>query len=222
MKLRLWLSLLIILCIVITDQIIKFWVKTHMCLYDRIFITDWFQIFFTENHGMAFGMDFIGTMVLTLFRIAAVIFFIYLLTAQARKRAPLGFIICLAFIIAGAMGNIIDNSFYGLIFSESVPHLPDNADPATLVSFGSGYGSFLNGLVVDMFYFPLFTWPESLPVIGGRTFFGAVFNFADSAISCGAVALILFYHRYVSELISSKTHGNTPKKNLVDDEATHI
>ena len=104
----------------------------------------------------------------------------------------MGLIFCWALVVAGAAGNIIDNLFYGLIFSESGYGVPP---VASLVDFGQGYGSFLSGKVVDMFYFPFFTWPDWMPLIGGTTFFGAIFNFADAAISCGIVALFIFYRR---------------------------
>lgn len=165
-----------------------------MSLYERIEVTDWFQLCFTENEGMAFGMDFIGTMFLTVFRVIAVAVFAVILVRIIRRRYPVGLIVCLSFIVAGAAGNIIDNSIYGLIFTQSVP----GSAPAELVPWGSGYGSFLSGHVVDMFYFPLFVWPDWLPFLGGKVFFNAIFNFADAAISCGAVALLLCYYRYLS------------------------
>lgn len=200
MKFRAILSALIIFFILITDQCIKVLVKTHMSLFERIQVFDWFQIYFVENRGMAFGMDFIGTGILTVCRLVAVCAFTYALVQCIRRRYPVGFIVCLAMIIAGAFGNIIDNCFYGLIFTESHPVNPFYSPTAELTAFGSGYGSFLSGRVVDMFYFPLWTWPESIPVIGGNVFFGAVFNFADSAISVGAVSLLLFYYKRLSHL----------------------
>lgn len=184
----------VVASIMIIDQIIKIAVKTNMPLYEKIQVTDWFEIRFTENEGMAFGMDFIGTMFLAVFRVAAIAFFVYILRNVIIKKAPTGFIICFAMVIAGAAGNIIDNSLYGLIFTESNYAMP----PAHLVAFGDGYGTFLNGRVVDMFYFPLFEWPSWMPMIGGDTFFGAIFNFADASISCGAVALLIFYHKMLS------------------------
>ena len=124
----------------------------------------------------------------------AIIFFCIILTRLVHRKAPYGIIICMSMIIAGALGNIIDNMFYGLIFTESSPY----GMPAQLVPFGNGYGTFLSGKVVDMFYFPLFTWPEWVPVLGGNVFFGAIFNFADASISCGAVAMALFYYKYIT------------------------
>lgn len=186
-------SVLVLLAIIIIDQIIKFVIKTNFSLYESYPVTDWFQITFTENRGMAFGMQFVGTIFLAIFRVVAIAFFLLALYRYIRQKAPFGLIICLTLVIAGAAGNIIDNMFYGLIFTESVPY----GMPAQLVAFGEGYGSFMSGKVVDMFYFPLFTWPESMPLVGGNVFFGAIFNFADASISCGAVALALFYSKYL-------------------------
>lgn len=200
MKLRSVLSVSIILFVLIADQIIKVAVKTHMTLYEHIVITDWFHIAFVENRGMAFGMDFIGTTVLAVFRFVAVGIFGWFLVRCIRNRYPIGFIVCLSLVIAGAFGNIIDNCIYGLVFTESQPANPFYAPVAEIVPFGQGYGKFLAGRVVDMFYFPFWQWPDSWPVIGGRTFFGAVFNLADASISVGAVAIIVFYYKLLSSL----------------------
>lgn len=204
MKLRAYISAAIILFVLVADQLIKIAVKTNMVLFERIHVFDWFYIYFVENRGMAFGMDFVGTAILTVCRLIAVCAFSYALVRCIRQRYPIGFIICLALIIAGAFGNIIDNCFYGLIFTESHPGNYFFHDPAQFTQFGQGYGSFLSGRVVDMFYFPLWQWPASWPVIGGQTFFGAVFNFADSAISVGAVAMLLFYYKRLSALGEEK------------------
>lgn len=192
LRLRVIVAAALVLLILLADQIIKFGVKTNMALYERIDVTDWCKLLFIENRGMAFGMDFIGTMFLTLFRVAAIVLFSFILVRIVRKKAPVGLIVCFALVVAGAAGNIIDNCFYGLIYSESVP----GGAPAQLVPWGEGYSSFLSGKVVDMFYFPLFRWPSWVPLIGGDVFFGAIFNFADAAISCGAIAILLFYRRY--------------------------
>ncbi len=190
------LSAGIIFVVLVVDQLLKFWVKTSFSLFEKLEITSWFYLCFTENDGMAFGMDFIGTMFLCLFRVAAVAVFLYLLVRVIRRGFPTGLIVCLSLIIAGAAGNIIDNCFYGLIFTESNPY----AFPAKLVDFGTGYGTFLSGKVVDMFYFPLFSFdfPEWMPLVGGKhfLFFNAIFNFADAAISCGAIALLIFYRKF--------------------------
>ncbi len=184
-----------VLGVIIIDQLIKFDIKTTFLLHEDFCVAgDWFHILFTENRGMAFGMQFVGTMFLALFRIVAIGFFCLVLARLIKRKAPYGVIVCVAMIIAGASGNIVDNMFYGLIFTESTPF-----SLAQLVPMGQGYGSFMSGKVVDMFYFPLFTWPDWMPLVGGNTFFGAIFNFADAAISCGAVALLLFYYKYISQ-----------------------
>lgn len=191
-RLRAVCAAVLVLLVLVIDQIIKFEVKTNMSLYESIDVTSWFKILFIENRGMAFGMAFIGTMFLTLFRVAAIVLFTYILVRIIKKKAPFGLIVCFSLIVSGASGNIIDNCFYGMLFSDSVPY----GAPAQLVAWGEGYGSFLSGKVVDMFYFPLFRWPEWMPLIGGDVFFGAIFNFADAAISCGAIAILIFYHRF--------------------------
>ena len=202
-KRTIW-AVFIILGVILIDQIIKIEIKTSFSLHESLAITDWFELLFTENRGMAFGMQFIGTMFLALFRVIAIVFFCIILARLIRRSAPWGIIICMSMIIAGALGNIIDNMFYGLIFSEST----SNGLPAQIVEFGCGYGSFMSGKVVDMFYFPLFNWPDWMPIIGGNTFFGAIFNFADASISCGAIALVLFYYKYITRenIFSFKKH----------------
>ncbi len=189
---RAFVAVGIMLAVFVIDQIIKVAVKTNMHLYESIEVTDWFQIYFIENRGMAFGMDFIGTTFLSIFRIIAIIVFCVLLVRIIRRRLPIGLIVCVSLVVAGAMGNIIDNFCYGMIFSESTPF-----QISSLVGWGEGYGQMMSGRVVDMFYFPLFTWPEWMPLVGGEVFFGAVFNFADAAISCGAVAILIFYNKYI-------------------------
>lgn len=189
------LATALIAAVIVTDQLIKFYVKTHFSLHEAVRVTDWFEIVFTENRGMAFGMQIVGTLALALFRVAAVAVFAAVLVRAVRRRAPYGVVVCLAMVIAGAAGNIIDNALYGVLFTESTPSGP----PASFVGLaGGGYGSPMAGRVVDMFYFPLFTWPSWMPLVGGGTFFGAIFNFADASISCGAAALALFYYRYLS------------------------
>lgn len=182
----------IIFGVLLVDQIIKILVKTNMHLHESIEITDWFYIAFTENNGMAFGMEFIGKLFLTLFRLVAIGAIGYFVSKCIESKAKTGFIVCMAMIIAGAAGNIIDCLFYGCIFSEST-----HQAIATFVPFGEGYQTLLHGKVVDMFYFPLFEfdWPMWLPVVGGDhfIFFSPIFNFADASISLGVVGLIAFY-----------------------------
>lgn len=191
-------AILIIAAVLVIDQLIKFWVKTNMYMYERIRITDWFYILFTENPGMAFGWEFMDKIFLTLFRIVAVaVISVYLHRVIKKRQAPFGFIVCLALILAGAAGNIIDCLFYGLIFNN-----PPAPFVAHVVPFGTGYASLFYGRVVDMFYFPIIrtTWPDWMPVWGGESFvfFSPIFNFADAAISCGIIALLLFYHKRIN------------------------
>jgi signal peptidase II len=197
--------------IIIIDQATKFAIKTSMCLHDKIEITSWFQLLFTENEGMAFGMSFVGTMFLALFRIVATALFIYLLYKIVKdKKYPTGLIVVVSMLIAGALGNLIDNFFYGLIFTESLPSFLSTG-PAHVVPFGEGYGEFLSGKVVDMFYFPFFEWPDWVPLIGGDVFFGAVFNVADAAISIAFVLALCFYSKYLT--FNFKTKGNDSPTN---------
>lgn len=187
------LALIIILSVLIIDQIIKILVKTNMTLGQSIEITSWFKILFVENNGMAFGMEIIGKLFLSLFRIGAIGFFTWYLIKILDKGFPTGYVVTVSFVIAGAIGNLLDCMFYGLIFTEST-----HFSQAVMTSFGDGYAPFLYGKVVDMFYFPLWTWPEWVPFVGGETFFNPVFNFADSCITCGVIVLLLFYTKVVN------------------------
>ncbi len=183
-------------CILCTDQLIKIAVKTGMYLHQSIHVTDWFQILFTENRGMAFGMELFDKLFLTSFRIIAVSFLIYYIAKQIKKGIGWGYLICLILIMAGAAGNIFDCVFYGMIFNN--PPAPMIAE---FVPWGTGYESLLHGRVVDMFYFPLveWNWPSWLPLWGGEhfIFFSPIFNFADACISCGVIALLLFFNKKV-------------------------
>jgi signal peptidase II len=185
---------LIIVGVLVIDQLIKIWVKTHMYRHESIRITDWFYIYFTENNGMAFGVELFTKLFLTSFRIAAVAAITWYLVKVIRSGYKTGYIACLSLIVAGAAGNIIDSVCYGEIFNEST-----FTQLAHFVPVGEGYSSWFYGKVVDMFYFPLveWNWPDWLPLIGGNhfIFFSPIFNFADAAISCGVIALILFYKK---------------------------
>ncbi|MBO7193644.1 MAG: lipoprotein signal peptidase [Bacteroidaceae bacterium] len=185
-----WLSVLLAIFI---DQVIKIAVKTSMALGDGFSVFgDWFQIRFIENNGMAFGMELFNKLFLTGFRVLAIAFLIYVLIKLLKdKNYPLGFIFSVGMILAGAAGNLIDCLFYGEIFSSSY------GEVAHFVPWGEGYASFFQGRVVDMFYFPLFVWPEWLPLIGGDIFFSPVFNFADACISCSVVAILIWYRKFV-------------------------
>lgn len=194
---------LLVVTILLIDQVIKIEVKTNMRLHEVIDITGWFKINFIENNGMAYGMTFFNKLVLSLFRIVAISLIGYYLTKVIRKGARMGYIICLSMVFAGAVGNMIDCMFYGLIFNASSPEYM-----SYFVPFGEGYAPFLMGKVVDMFYFPLIetTWPEWVPVVGGDDyiFFSPVFNFADASISVGVAILLLFYRRELSSISFSR------------------
>ena len=188
-----WMTLLILA----VDQWIKIAVKTGMYLHQSIRVTDWFYILFTENRGMAFGMEIMDKYLLPSFRIVAVVFLAWYVGRQIRKGMPWGYLICLVLVMAGAAGNIIDCLFYGMVFNN--PPAPLRAE---FVPWGEGYETLMQGRVVDMFYFPLveWDWPSWLPLLGGNhfIFFSPIFNFADACISCGIVALVLFYHKRIS------------------------
>ena len=205
-----WLAVAIVLAVLIIDQVIKIWVKTHMTLHEQIEILSWFKIVFIENNGMAYGMEIGSKLVLSLFRVVAVGLLGCYIGQQAKKQARWGYIACLSMVLAGAAGNIFDSAFYGLIFNASSEYYT-----SYFVPFGTGYAPFLMGKVVDMFYFPIITttWPEWFPIWGGQpyVFFSPIFNFADSSISVGVVLLLLFYRREIS--------GISLKKETKADEA---
>ena len=191
------IALITIILVLIVDQVVKIWVKTHMYIGEAIRVTDWFYIAFIENNGMAFGMEIGSKLFLTLFRIVAVVVLVWVLyRVKSKPHIPTGFVVCLALIIAGAAGNIIDCLFYGVMFNDPLPPVVASFAP------GEGYAGLFFGRVVDMLSFPLFSfyWPDWIPWIGGERFefFRPVFNIADSAISVGVVWLILFYRRYLS------------------------
>lgn len=205
--------LILIFSILIIDQVLKIWVKINLCIGEEIsLIGDWCKIHFIENEGMAFGMSFggeWGKLFLTLFRIiASVLIFIYLKKLVERKESKV-IIYSMALIFAGAVGNIIDSLFYGLIFSES-----SLFNTATI--FQGGYGTFLHGKVVDMFYLPIIdsTYPSWFPFIGGEPFrfFNAIFNVADISITIGVLILI------ISVIISPKKKGNDKKEEVSEEE----
>ena len=193
------LSSCIIVIFILLDQILKFWVKTHMTLGEHIpVLGDWFYLYFIENEGMAFGLSFgqnIGKMLLTLGRVVIVAFLIYYLFRIIKKeKADWIVVTVLSLIISGAIGNIIDSLFYGIIFSESTAFTP-----ASLFPENGGYAPVLFGKVVDMFYFPLFIIPEWFPLWGGEYFFPAIFNLADSCVTVGIVLALIFYKRIFPE-----------------------
>ena len=188
--------LLLGILLVVIDQVIKVLVKTNMTLGEHFSVLgDWFQILFIENKGMAFGMSFggvAGKYILTVFRIllfGALCWWISSLLKR-KEAVPGGVLVGLTLITAGALGNIIDCLFYGLIFTESTP--------LTVSTLGH-YAPFMQGKVVDMLYFPLWRWPDWMPLVGGDIFFEPVFNFADSCVTVGALYLILFQWKFFSK-----------------------
>lgn len=186
--------------ILIADQVLKIFIKTSFTLDESVHVFDWFQIVFVENPGMAFGITLGSKLFLTLFRIVVIAFAIYYLYLLIRDKYKTSYIVCVALIVAGAIGNVIDSLFYGLIFSESTPF-----QVAELFPEAGGYAPFLMGKVVDMFYFPLFVIPDWVPWIGGDIFFSPVFNIADSAITVGIIILLLFFRQDFSLTLDKYT-----------------
>jgi len=193
---------LIVFLILLVDQISKIYIKTHFFLGEEVHVMgDWFILHFTENPGMAFGyeLDFSwGKLALSLFRIAAIIALGFYIAHLVKRKSPTGLIISISLIMAGALGNMIDSAFYGLMFNESMFH-----EQAVLFPPDGGYAGFLHGKVVDMFYFPIFsfTWPEWTPWLGGEffTFFQPVFNVADASITVGVAFILLFQKSFFKQ-----------------------
>ena len=213
-------SLIIIFFILIADQVLKIWIKTNLSIGDEIVVfKNWFILHFVENNGMAFGFEFAGEygkMFLSIFRIVAVIAIgWYLFKMAKQKLVPFGFIVSVSLIFAGAIGNIIDSLFYGLIFNHSYGQV------ATLFPEGGGYASFLHGRVVDMFYFPLIEgrYPEWFPFWGGNQFifFRPVFNIADSSITIGIFSILIFYRNYFNNH-SEKEKEPEPENTVPKDQ----
>lgn len=221
---------LIVLLIIIADQSLKIWVKTHMPLshphssdysvispYDNgiKLLGDKGQIYFVENEGMAWGWKFGGNwgkMLLTLFRLFAVVFGVFYIKNIIEKKYHRGFIVCAALIFAGALGNLIDSMFYGLIFERSTYEHVAKIFPHT------GYAGFLHGRVVDMLYFPLINthYPSWIPFLGGDSFefFSPVFNIADASISVGVIAILLFQKRFFHRQPSSEGASITNESSM--------
>lgn len=216
-----WIAIAVVVMVLLVDQLSKIWVKTHMGLYDAIDVFDWFKIYFVENNGMAFGIEAGGKLFLSLFRIVAVIFIIIYLSRLIKQNYGAGFIACVALILAGASGNIIDSIFYGVIFEASYP-----GHVASFVPWGEGYASLLHGRVVDMLYFPMVsgTYPDWVPFVGGEEFlfFRFIFNIADSAITVGVILILLFYRRTLSFSLLSKSEreklGKEKQDQTIDGE----
>lgn len=214
---RAQMALFLFVAILILDQVSKVLVKTTMSLHESIEIFSWFKILFIENNGMAYGMEIGSKLLLSIMRVVLIgllgVYLVREIKAEARK----GYIVCLAMIVAGAVGNMIDGMFYGLVFDESTPY-----SVADWVPFGSGYASFLTGKVVDMLYFPIIDTilPDWMPVMAGErfVFFSPIFNVADSCISVGVVALLIWYRNELSQLSLSKILGRDTKESSQQNE----
>lgn len=206
-----WLVTFVMLFVVLLDQIVKFYVKTHFYLGEAYEVFPWFQIKFIENNGMAFGMELFNKFILTFGRIAAVAFFIWFIKkALSLTGLRTGFYIAAAMITAGAAGNIFDCVFYGEIFNNPFP--PEHA---VLFPPDGGYAGWFEGRVVDMLYFPFFsfTWPEWIPGVGGKEyeFFQYIFNIADASICVGVALLLLFFSSDCSRAFNEVFGEKKPK-----------
>ena len=212
---------LIILLVVLADQALKVYIKTHFYLneYHNV-LGNWFRLYFVENEGMAYGWKFggqAGKMILTLFRLGAVIFGVWYLGSIIKKKYHNGFIVCVALIFAGALGNLIDSMFYGMIFEDSYPgHL------AALFP-KHGYAGFLHGKVVDMLYFPIIRdahFPKWVPVWGGDDFefFRPIFNLADASISTGVITILVFQKRFFKPPADNKSFDTIETGAVVNDD----
>lgn len=223
MKLR--SAILIILAVIIADQALKFWIKTSFPFGHVMDVAGlpWFKLYFIENEGMAWGWKFgggLGKMLLTLFRLAAVIFGTWYLGRVVKQGYTRGFIACASLIYAGALGNLIDSMFYGVIFSAS-----DYNTVATLFP-AKGYASFLHGHVVDMLYFKFIdsTWPQWMPFVGGEhfEFFAPIFNIADASISVGVITLLLFQKRFLHREHHDEVPATVESSSEMGDKATAL
>jgi signal peptidase II len=221
----------IIALVVIADQALKLYIKTHYALNDsHKVLGSWFQLYFVENPGMAYGWKFGGNwgkLALTVFRFAAVIFGTWYLGSIIKQKYHKGFIVCAALIYAGALGNLIDSAFYGLIFDKGMT--VENMTQE-YVGYGGlavftkhGYSSFLHGNVVDMLYFPVFKghFPKWFPFWGGDDFefFRPIFNLADAAISTGVITILVFQKRFFKQHKHDETNHTVETKALVNDES---
>ena len=216
-------ALLIVVLILVFDQVLKVWVKTTMMLgEEHRILGDWFILHFTENNGMAFGIEFWGEngkVFLTLFRIAAVIGIGWYLVHLIKENSPVGLVICVSLIMAGAIGNIIDSVFYGVLFNGSfhqvAEFLPDKG----------GYSSLLHGKVVDMLYFPVIKghYPEWFPFASGQQFifFRPVFNIADSAITAGVLSILVFQRRFFKAHHEARVREENSESGHTGEEPTN-
>ena len=219
MSKRLKIVLCVVFGVLLADQLIKIYIKTHFVLGEEHVFFSWFKIHFTENPGMAFGLEFggfIGKLMLSVFRICAALFGIYYLRQIILKKNHPGYVAAIALIFAGAVGNILDSMFYGMFFNESF------MEPAHFFPKEGGYAGFLHGRVVDMFYFPLIegTFPDWFPIWGGEEFmfFRPIFNLADFSISLGVVIILLFQKRFFVQ--DAPVVIEPPAKIVPDQEET--
>lgn len=213
-----------ILAVLLIDQWLKIYVKLNFHYQESRTVTRWFQIFFIENEGMAFGLKWGGVwgkLMLTTFRLLFVTALAYYLITLVKKKAHTGFVFCMCLIFAGAMGNIIDSVFYGIIFNDSTI-----INTAKLFPAGGGYGHFLEGKVVDMLYFPLWhgTLPHWLPFIGGHefSFFDPIFNIADASISIGVFLIIIFQGRFFKKKTSEDATIYIGEQNIEKKEINEV
>lgn len=224
---------LLILLILVADQALKLWIKTTYPTGEvlRVFGLNWFRIHFIENSGMAWGWQFgneTGKVILTLFRLAAVVGGTWYLLKLIREKYSKGFLICAGLIYAGAAGNLIDSMFYGMIFDKGLHFSPALNDYVGYMGIaelsGKGYGSFLHGSVVDMLYFPIVNGilPEWIPVFGGQPFefFSPIFNIADASISVGVITLLLFQKRFLEKPEESASATGVTDRTVSDTTET--
>jgi signal peptidase II len=232
--LKLKYIVLLIALIILADQAIKIWIKTTYPTGEvtRVFGMDWFRLHFIENPGMAWGWKFgneTGKMILTLFRLGAVIFGVWYIGRIVKQRYSRGFLVCASLIFAGALGNLIDSMFYGMIFDKglhfdsSIGTGGDYVSYSGIAQFSSnGYSSFLHGSVVDMLYFPIFkgNFPSWSPVVGGDDFefFSPIFNIADASISVGVITLVLFQKRFFKKVGTERNHPTVETSTEVNDK----